>query len=238
MYVPQTDACDVPNSATPVSSDQIAAGQATLQALANAVTGANQAFSALIARPDLNSAGMPASSNPGAPVYRPFDHTPVPSSQQNPTRLASWPTMCVGNGGSLAEPTPTTESNVAVPPGKMPPLTLPPVGGPPAPQAKPAPSAPMKLPTTGNVCIDLQKGYVLQSQVSNAQLLDCINKEYFLMGSHGRLTPAQEAWQTANFATLPHVPDQPNVPKYSPSMGLAGVQRGLGWMVSQYWRGR
>jgi len=142
MYVPQSAACTVPNSADPVSTDQIQTSQQTLASLQAVVASANSSFSTLLQRPDLNAAGMriqfsTSGSNPGTqptrkaiPVYRAFDSQSVPLSGQAPARLNSWPAMCVGNGGSLAEPTPR-DSNVAVPPTPMKPLTIPPVGGPP-----------------------------------------------------------------------------------------------------------
>lgn len=222
----------MPNSATPISPDQIQAGRSVLQQMADLINQANQNMNAVITRKDLNVAGMPlatAGGTPGKPgVVLPFDNAPVPASANAPARLENWPTMCVGRGVSMAEPTPRV-STAPVKAAPMKPLTIPPVG---APVPVAAPAKKVTMPTTGNPCIDLQKGYILQSQVTPQQLMDCINKEYFLMGSKGRLTAEQQLWQNENFATLPKVADDPNVPKYDQkTMGLAGTSEGVNSMI-------
>jgi hypothetical protein len=255
MYVVQTEACSVPNSSTPVSPAQIQASQNVLAKMAAWIDQANQNMNAVITRPDLNAAGMPlakvgggSKQNPG--MILPFDNSPIPPLASNPTRLRSWPTMCVGNGNPINVPTPL-ESTVPVKPAPMPPLTIPPVGVP-APAPAPGPKK-VSMPTTGNVCIDLQRGFTLQQQVSLKQLIDCANKGYPTMGVESRLTPEQQAWQNANFANLPKVADQPNVPPYDPKMGLAGIPStglpaavfwgsiGLGaavlWLAGEYAKG-
>ena len=227
MYVTQDAACSVPNSSTPVSSSAIAAGQAVLSAMQNLVGQANSAMAQIVARPDLNAAGQPISTSGSQPV-RQFDSAPTPPATS--LILQRWPRMC--SGKSLAENTQTPPSCYNIPPPmpSSPPLTLPPVG-----VAAPATPAPVtvpsgfKPPTTGNVCMDIQKGYVQQSQVSPQQLATCSEKGYYQMGNNPPPQPLLgqlQAYFSANVGKLPMIADQPNVPQYRP--GMSGYRRGMG----------
>ena len=239
MYVTQDAACSVPNSSTPVSSSAIAAGQAVLAAMQNLVSGANSAMAQIVARPDLNAAGQPLPVNAlGQPItayssqpVRAFDTAPAPPAVTQV--LQRWPRMCTGN--SLAENIPTPQSCYNVPPPmpSSPPLTLPPVGvAAPLPAPVVAPPSNFKPPTTGNICMDIQKGYVQQSQVSPEQLADCSMKQYYLMGNNPPPEPLRsqlQAYFSANVGKLPMYPDQPNVPNYRPGMSGYGMGQAPGF---------
>jgi hypothetical protein len=67
MYVTQSNACTVPNGSTPVSKAKIAAGQLTLSRLNTKATAAQQAFTALLCRQDLNTNGWPVLEYGGTP---------------------------------------------------------------------------------------------------------------------------------------------------------------------------
>lgn len=250
MYVTQSGACSVPNSLTPVPSSLIALSQAVLSGMDTLVSNANAAMAAIVQRADLNAAGQPIATNAsGQPLpasqqpVAAFDNAPAPPALTQV--LQRWPTMCTGR--SVQDPPPSPASCfVASPyPPPMPPLTIPPVGVPAPAPAPPASTLPAGWtpPTTGNVCIDIQKGYVQQSQVSAEQLAQCSEKGYYQMGTQVLTNPTlllqlQQYW-TQNAGKLPMIPDQPNLANYSPSMGLAGYRmRGLGAMVTAYRRGR
>ena len=244
MYVTQDAACLVPNSSTPVSPSAIAAGQAVMQAMQNLVSNANAAMAQIVARPDLNAAGQPLPvnangqpipptvGNSGSQPVREFDTAPVPAGVSQV--LQRWPKMCTGR--SLAENLPTPQSCYSIPPPMpaSPSLTLPPVGiaAPPAPAPAAAPPANFKPPTTGNICMDIQKGYVQQSQVSPEQLADCSMKQYYLMGNNPTPEPLRsqlQAYFSANVGKLPMFPDQPNVPPYRPGMSGYGMGQAPGF---------
>lgn len=228
MYVTQDAACSVPNGSTPVSPSAIAAGQAVLTAMQNLVGQANSAMAQIVARPDLNAAGQPISS--GAQPVRQFDTAPAPSAMSQV--LQRWPRMCTGDSLAANVPTPRSCYNIPPPTPSSPPLTLPPVGvaAPVTPKPAPAPPSNFKPPTTGNICMDIQKGYVQQSQVSPEQLADCSLKQYYLMGNNPPPEPLRsqlQAYFSANVGKLPMFPDQPNVPPYKP--GMSGYRsRGMG----------
>jgi hypothetical protein len=238
MYVTQDAACSVPNSSTPVSSSAIAASQAVLTAVQNLVADANSAMAQIVARPDLNAAGQPIATSGAQPV-RQFDTAPAPPGMSQ--ILQRWPKMCTGR--SLAENITTPPSCYNIPPGNppSPPLTLPPVGVAAPVKAAPGPAAPAavpanwKPPTTGNVCMDIQKGYVQQSQVSPEQLALCSEKGYYQMGNNPPPQPLLgqlQAYFSANVGKLPMIPDQPNVPQYKP--GMSGY-RGMGQASDFSW---
>lgn len=263
MYKPQSQACDVPNSATPISPSQISASQQILTAMSNLVANANSAMAQIVARPDLNAAGQPMPVNaqgqpvalaPGSPV-RSFDTSPVPPATSQ--ILQRWPQMCTGVS-LAAEGVPSPRSCLVIPPAvaSVPKLTLPPVGvAAPPPTPPPAPAAlpsGWKPPSTGNVCMDIQKGYVQQSQVSPEQLAKCSELQYYMMGNNPPPEPLRSQLQqyfSQNAGKLPNIPDQPNVPPYHPgmsgyrgmgdfcgcfaSLAAVGLGAGLLWLLSQ-----
>jgi len=224
MIIPQTDACSVPNSATPVSPQKIADSQSFLNTVNNIIAKANADFTQLTDRKDLNAVGQQGTT------MLPFDNTPIPHSSV--IRLEVTPPICANTTRSNAVPTPrgcNIVTGKAAPIRDITRLTLAPVGVPaPAPQPVQAP----KQQTTGNPCMDLQKGYIAQSQLTTQMLDQCSEKRYYQAG----LKPAPIDIIKAQIAgVLPKIPDQ-NVPEYDQAtMGLAGfgedVTSGFGWAV-------
>lgn len=211
MYVAQTDACTVPNSATPVTPNQIANAAQTYMDTNAIVAKALATFTSVLNRPDLNRNGLLLADSGGVPTA-PF------------AGFRAWPDWTEGNPSGappaclreiplpLSIPIDTRQA-VAVKAPLMVPQTI---------EGR-AIQATGKPPTTGNVCIDLQKGYALQSQVSAAMLFKCSKAGYSQMGL--KPTAAQVlAFETAG--TLPQIPDQ-DVPNYDPSMGMAQLPSGF-----------
>ena len=67
MYVTQSSACTVPNGSTPVSKAKIAQAQQILSRLNTKAVNAQQAFTALLCRLDLNTNGWPLARYGGTP---------------------------------------------------------------------------------------------------------------------------------------------------------------------------
>ena len=67
MYVTQSNACTVPNGSTPVSKAKIAQAQQILSRLNTKALNAQQAFTALLCRLDLNTNGWPLAEYGGVP---------------------------------------------------------------------------------------------------------------------------------------------------------------------------
>ena len=199
------------------------------------VESALQAYKSVLNRPDLNTNGLPLATNGGTPS-QPFQG------------FSAWPDWSQGNPKGkgracirqIPSPQPvvadTLESVAAPPAPPMPPLTI---------QGRAVVAG--QNPTTGNVCIDLAKGYVAQMQLSQGMITKCATKGYYLMGS--KPLDARIAMLAAT-KKLPAVPDQ-DVPEYSRSMGLAGADGspftlwasiGLGaaalWLGYEYSKGR
>ncbi len=201
MYVPQSNACSVQNSSTPVSPADLAASIRKYADVTTVVNTAQAAFDSLLNRPDLNRGGFPLIDFGGIPSlpFSGFKKWPYRTSKSSP---------CI-----VSAPLPKPVA-VDLPVG----FVLPP--------PPPIPSmAADRIKTTGNVCIDLQKGYALQSQVSPAMLWACSKAGYSRMG----LKPtALAVSQLAAENRLAHIPDQ-DVADYDPkTMGLAGVNDGIG----------
>ena len=93
MYVVQTDACSVRNSTTPVSPGKIARGQQILGRMnARAVTAQN-AFTALLCRQDLNTNGWPLVDMGGTPSACGTEGAlPIGG---NVSSIATWPAQLV-----------------------------------------------------------------------------------------------------------------------------------------------
>jgi hypothetical protein len=68
MYVPQTDACSVPNSTDPVSAATITAGLQKMALVDSLFSSAQSAFDGIINRTDLNTNGWPLVTNGGVPA--------------------------------------------------------------------------------------------------------------------------------------------------------------------------
>ena len=137
-YVIQTQACSVPNSATPPTPQQLKASQAMFSQMNTQVLNALAAFTQLVNRPDLNAAGQPtnggqpvvsSSGQPAGPMQTlPFDPGPVPPASAV-ERLQAFPTMCQGNSvapAQFTDPKPCYGEGSEAPP--MPSLISPPVG--------------------------------------------------------------------------------------------------------------
>lgn len=239
MYVAQSNACTAPNSSIPASQNEIARGIRMLGTMEAKVRAARQAFNCLLYRGDLNTNGWPLATNGGIPSST---VTGCPSPAAQPQAAASstasginlqgllyWPSAVV----TLPEPTslpPNTQQTFAQPPApSVPPLTTQAHSAAAAALAAQVPPAanPPTFPTTGNVCVDLALNYATQSQVSPQQLDDCAAKAYGQMGIKNGplLTLAMIQWRNANYASLPKIPDQPNLAAYTPDVGK---QYGMG----------
>lgn len=96
-----------------------------------------------------------------------------------------------------------------------------------APAAPSGGAPPGGFPTTGNVCLDIALAYVLPSQVSSSQLLQCSLKGYQGVRDGPLLTTAFQTWRNNNPNSLPKVPDQANVPQMTDALaqqyGLGGL---------------
>jgi hypothetical protein len=243
MYVAQTDACSVPNSAMPPTKGQIARGIGILGRTNRIANNAQQAFACLLNRTDLNTNGWPLATHGGVPASTitgcPSPNVPDtqmavpgpteptgPTSGVNLTGLQYWPrkiwTLPEHHG--QAPNSPNTYPMPPAPP--MQPLTTQAHSQAAAQLTAMAaaatvqkPAAPPTFPTTGNVCLDLMLNYVDPSQVSPTQLTACSMNGYQGIKNGPLLTNAMIAWRNANYGSLPKVPDQPNVPEYTQAMG-------------------
>jgi hypothetical protein len=98
----------------------------------------------------------------------------------------------------------------------------------PAPASSPQSAGPPGgYPTTGNVCLDMALGYVLQNQVDPRQGLTCAEAGYQGNKSGPLLTPSFLQWRAANYNNLRKVPYVARPPAVSQQQlvqyGLAGV---------------
>ncbi len=180
MYVPQSNACTVPNGSTPVSARRITRGQQILMQMNTQSESAKAAFEALLCRLDLNTNGWPVAEYGGTPSACGSEGaTPIGG---NNSGIVAYPAQLVVLPVPQAVP-PTTQSSYAAPPAPAMPSLV--TQGhrstkrPPASPTNPAPAAmPTTIPTTGNVCKDLILGWALQSQVTVEQLVACANAGY------------------------------------------------------------
>jgi hypothetical protein len=121
----------------------------------------------------------------------------------------------------------------AASPGTVPapmPGPLAPVAAPPKPAPVSSTLPPGGYPTTGNVCLDMALGYVLQNQVDPRQGLTCAEAGYQGNKDGPLLTQAFIQWRAANFNNLAKVPYQANPPAVTQQQlvqyGLAGYDDG------------
>jgi hypothetical protein len=120
MYVTQSDACSVANSTIPASPAAIAAAQALLGAINTQAVNAQQVFTDLCNRTDLNTNGWPLSDQGGMPA----GPTSANPSGGNPTGLKSWPvrkgrTACIVTAPTpegAAPSTPAAYAQIPAPP--------------------------------------------------------------------------------------------------------------------------
>lgn len=243
MYVTQSNACTAPNSLQPPSKAAIRRGIRTLGSMEAKVRAARQAYNCLFYRTDLNTNGWPLATNGGIPSSTvtgcpspqasgqpdPVSLTTTPGAGLNLTGLQYWPSLLV----TLPDPTaiaPNSPDAYPQPPAPaFPPLTT---------QAHSqqaqalvtkaaaatvtAPASCPPAPTTGNLCMDIQLNYVDPSQVSTQQLITCAEKGYSGNRDGKLLTAAILACRAQNYASLPKIPDNPNVPPYDASMSGMG----------------
>jgi hypothetical protein len=142
VYVIQSKACSVPNSATPIPATAIQASVQSMDQVNSQVSKALAAFTSLVTRKDLNAAGIQTNNGNSATAseVRSFDSSPVPPSSAVEA-LKTFPTMCQGRSvapTSFKDPSPCYGDGSEVP--DMLPLTVPPVGVQPS-QPKPRPQS-------------------------------------------------------------------------------------------------
>ena len=225
MYVTQSNACSAPNSANPPTNAQIMRGVRILGSMEGKVRAARQAFNCLLYRDDLNTNGWPLATSGGIPSST---VTGCPSPQSvavgsgvgvNLLGLQQWPTTVV----TLPDPTglpPNSPATYPQPPApSVPALTTQAHSAAAALLTTPAPATKPTFPTTGNLCLDIALNYVDPSQVSTKQLTDCAMKGYQGNKDGPLLTTPMIAWRNANYASLAKVPDNPNVPAFTPAIG-------------------
>ena len=227
MYVTQSNACSAPNSANPPTNAQIMRGVRILGSMEGKVRAARQAFNCLLYRDDLNTNGWPLADQGGTPSST---VTGCPSPQSlgagagagngvNLLGLQYWPSAVV----TLQEPTALPSNSPATypqpPAPTTPALTTQAHSAAAALLTTQAPATKPKFPTTGNLCLDIALNYVDPSQVSTKQLTDCAMKGYSGNKDGPLLTTPMIAWRNANYASLPKVPDNPNVPAFTPAIG-------------------
>ena len=208
MYVPDTQACNVPSSTDGITPAQITAAAQTYMDTNATVESALSTFTSVLNRPDLNQNGLPLATSGGVPS------TPFQG-------FRAWPDWTEGNPSG----TPVACVKSKALPMSIPTDTLQAVAAPPAPTMFPQTiqgraAFTSGIPTTGNVCIDIAKGYVAQSQVSKAMLAQCSMKGYYQMGNKPLIAAVLAL---SNAGQLPQIPDS-TVPQYDPkTMGLAGM---------------
>jgi hypothetical protein len=106
MYVSQSNACTVPNGSTPVSKAKITAAQQILSRLNTNANNAQEAFTALLCRLDLNTNGWPLAEYGGVPSSC-GDEGALPIGG-NSSGLQTWPPQLI------FLPTPTGIAPVSV----------------------------------------------------------------------------------------------------------------------------
>jgi hypothetical protein len=218
MYIPQSDQCSVPNSLTPVPRTAIDALQARLASVEGIVTRAQAAFDGIVNRTDLNTNGFPLLTHGGVPAGPVGSKAGQSVAGGKITSLKNWPVQQNGQPACIVNlplPQPIRVNaplaTAAPPAPKTPPLTVE------AHNEAVAPSSPFKPPTTGNVCLDIQRGYIRQEQVSPGQLLDCSRKGYYQIPNPVDPNTAKammDYWNAVGFDKLPKVPDQ-DVPDFN-----------------------
>jgi len=227
----------VPTGETPESVEQAVAVQSSNIALQQAVSNAQAAANSIYARTpwdyadmgvnifndvansNARGAGGPASriapfgySAPGVP-FGPTASTGELDVKQCGVRAPSVQIVPLATSLSkVRQPTLTTTQPVAVPPVVQAPAPAP---------ATAAPVAACQRPgRTGNICLDLYKGAVLQSEVSAAVLYACSQKGYAGTPATPCVTPGPQIQVSdAELAAVPPLS----------SLGLSGYRaRGMG----------
>ncbi len=194
MYVPDSAACSLPNSATPMPQSAIDAQNARMAARGQAFVDGNAALNGILAALGGNPIGSPQ-GNAGVPTvgssFDPYAVTPFPLPAANPVTPTGATGAGSGAGGGSASCVPELIELVTVVP--IPTVVTPtrtyipaptPAPGPaPVPQVvptqKPAAAAancvdpPECAPTPENICRLITEGCVSTNQVSKAQMLAC-----------------------------------------------------------------
>lgn len=182
--------------------------------------GASAAAAASSGSPGVTSSSSGPAVGPGGPGGIPWSWNArgIRAARRCPPQLL--PMMSVF---PIPIPPPGVVSGPTPPAGTVPPASAPaPVasGGPP----------PGGYPTTGNVCLDLALGYVIQNQVDPRQGLTCAEAGYMGNKDGPLLTESFIQWRAANFNRLAKVPYVANPPQATSAMlvqnGLAGYDGG------------
>jgi hypothetical protein len=182
MYVQQSQACSVPNSLTPVSPATIAAGQAIVSALNTQAVNAQNVFTALVNRTDLNTNGWPLAEAGGVPAG-PTSANPIGG---NPTGLKAWPnlkgrTACIVTSPTPAGAPPTALSSYAQAPAPpMPSLVT---------QGHPSYSPPARGGGGGMGCANGSSCDFLTGMISALGLGAALLYLYDYLQKSGRLQP-------------------------------------------------
>jgi hypothetical protein len=203
MFVPDTQACDLPNSASPMDPSAVTAQDAYIARVGQSFVNGDGALSDIMQALGGNplsalsgDAGVPTTGAGGFPFF-PGAGAPTPF----PGSLWAGPGGAGGGGAGGAGSTAAGSSTknrgrvLCVPPVVVPlvarvPIPLPrsgpvatPAAGPavPVPVPAAAPSRKKLLQSacrTGNICLDIRNGCVLGSQVGSDQLLACSQAGY------------------------------------------------------------
>ncbi len=195
MYVSDSAACSLPNSATPMPQSAIDAQNAYMAARGQAFTKGNDALNGLLVALGGNPIGSPQ-GNAGVPTsggaFNPFAVTPFPLPAANPVTSGGAGAGSGAGGGSVScvpelielvtvvpVPTVVTPTRTYIPaptpaPGPAPvPQVVPTQKPTPAAAAAPCVDPPECAPTPENICRLITEGCVSTNQVSKAQVLAC-----------------------------------------------------------------
>lgn len=245
MYVSDSQACNLPNSESPMSPAAVAAQDAFIASVGSSFSNGNNTLSGIMTALGGNPLAVPGSDptvaalvagNSGVPTTGAggFPFFPGPGSRNR--RWGGRGAGAGGNGGArTAAMTPCTTPPIVVPlvtvvpvpaltrqvpttgptPAK---ITTPP---PPAPVAPSKPKISQSDCRTGNICLDLANGCVASYQVDPAQLLACSKAGY---NANRNLYAGVIDTTNLPFLGFP----MPNPPPFDPSMlsqhpGLSGL---------------
>lgn len=200
MYVPQTDACTMPNGLIPAPADVVAARRAAVAADEAAIQRAQRIFAGLLQRRDMG----------------PIPRTLAPANLE---RLKQWPLVRGPVSGQAVQCYPASVETAQL-------TTMPAIPKMPSLTTAHGVDTPLSAPSTGNPCLDVELGYALQSQLSPAMLWKCTQKGYFKPGVRPTVAPVLAL---ANENRLAPLPDQ-DVPDFDESMllGLGALPDNVG----------